>query len=107
MSSRRSIVSSITKIDDVDGLTVVFLSPVFCSLVRNHNVLVNFENPERVSFHEQVLFFEWKSRVLRLVESEPFKSIIILDEKDEEDGLASRSNVFDGAFGESKGNSQI
>ena len=100
--------STIIKIDDVDGLTVVFLFQDWC-LVLNHNVLVNSEHCDWDSFHEQVLFLEWKSRVLWLVESEPVNSIIILEEEDEEDGLARRSNVILilGALGESKGNLQI
>ena len=107
-SIKGSIVSSssIIKIDDVDGLTVVFLFQDWC-LVLNHNVLVNSEHCDWDSFHEQVLFLEWKSRELWLVESEPLNSTIILEEEDEEDGLARRSNVILGALGESKGNSQI
>ena len=110
-SIKGSIVShkfiSIIKIDDVDSLTVVLVNQDWRGLAINDNVLVNSEHCDWDSFHEQVLFLEWKSRVLWLVESEPMKSIIILEEEDEEDGLARRSNVFDGAFGESKGNSQI
>ena len=99
----------IIKIDDVDSLTVVLVNQDWRGLTINHNVFVNSEHCDFDSFHEQVLFLEWKSRELWLVESEPLKSNIILEEEDEEDGLARHINVFLslGALGESKGNSQI
>ena len=109
MGSIVSIISIIIKIDDVDGLTVVLVSLGFRRLAINHNVLVNSEHCDFDSFLEQVLFLEWKGRVHWLVESKPIKSFKILEEEDEEDGLARRSNVILilGALGESKGNSQI
>ena len=110
-SIKGSIVSSIViiKIDDVDSLTVVLVNQDWRGLAINDNVLVNSEHCDWDSFHEQVLFLEWKSRELWLVESEPSKSTIIPEEEDEEDGLARRSNVILilGALGESKGNLQI